>query len=532
MFISKICTLLTASFICISFFYLNRLHADDRPNIVLILVDDLGFGDLRDEVMPNCWDLAQRGARMRLHTHQTCAATRAALFTGLYPQRVNMQSTWPVAINPGLPVDRKIVSEHLSDAGYTCGAFGKWHMGWKERAQWPTRRGFDEFVGFLGGNINSYGTQQSGVPYEDGTFGHDHHGIHDLQFNEVPLYTQKYSTHLFRDFSKRFIRQQSKTDNPFFLYVPFNAPHGPHSAPRKYVDRALATGDFSPDLANFLVEYADDVLAVPNGDKVGLHLAAKLIYRAMVYALDDAIGEIYKELEENGVAENTMFIFASDNGSGYTYDPNAIGRTPIYSGSTFPYRAGKGSNYDGGTRVANFVVWPANVAPQQKIDSNIWIGDLTATFLDIGGVDAVQNADGTTVMPAILENATLKRPHGASRILTVGWRRQNTAAAAIVFRDRKYIRKLSLDVETDTVELVEEELYDLRRDIGETNNVVDNPTYSHWLRAARIHFQQFGGDQMLLDLEYRKPGSVWGDFVFTQDFGFPPLTEILETTLP
>lgn len=523
---------LVVAFTCSFFFDPSNVLANGRPNIVMILVDDLAYGELREEVMPNCWQLAQRGSQMRLYSHQTCSATRAALLTGLYPQQVNMQVSWPPPLNNGLPVNQKIISEHLFEAGYKCGAFGKWHMGWKDRSQWPTRRGFDEFAGFLGGQISSYGSQESGIPYPDGSIGHDHHGMHDLQFNEVPLYTDKYSTHLFRDFSKLFIKENANQDAPFFLYVPFNAPHGPYAAPREYVKRALNTGEFQNDLLDSLETYADDVMAPPTGDVLLNHATAPLMYRAMVYALDDAVGEIYEQLEASGVADNTLFVFASDNGSGFTRHPS-FPQEHVYAGSLGPLRAGKGSSHEGGVRVANFIVWPDKISPQQKIDSNVWIGDLTTTFLEIGEVNATENFDGTSIMPAITDNEELRRKNGAERILVVGWRREAVASAAIVFRDRKYIRTVRLNSDHDEVVSVVEQVYDLGRDIGEDQNVVDDPRYAHWVTTARAQFDRYGGDQMLIGLDSsRPPGSVWAGFDFTEDYGFPNGTPILETQIP
>ena len=510
------------------------LAEDDRPNIVYILLDDLGYGDLQEDIMPNCSELASRGTKMQLYSHQTCLATRTALFTGMYPRRFNLQSTWPTPINPGVPTTQKILSEHLSDAGYTCGMFGKWHLGWQDKSQWPTRRGFDEFVGFLGGHISSYGSQQSGIPYADGTLGHDHHGFHDFQFNEIPFRSPTYSTDLFADFSKAFIRKQKDAENPFFLYVPFNAPHGPYAAPRDQVVRAALSGDFPTPYMNRMETYEGDVLAAPEDNSVSQFLTSKILYRAMVYAVDDAIGEIYEELEANGLAENTIFVVSSDNGVGYTYDTRGRYRTFTTVGSSGPLRGHKGSTYEGGTRVANLIVWPGMIEPEQKIDSNIWIGDLMATFLDLGNVTTPEELDGTTIVPAVTDNELLSRPYGGQKIMPVTYRTATRAAATIVFKQRKYIRTFQLDEDDNIVpDSAKEELYDLRNDIGETENLVGSasPAYVHWLDVARLNFEAVGGDQMLIDLEYRQPGSVWQDFVFTPEFGFPFEAEVLETTL-
>jgi len=430
---------LTLTFICVNFLTAGLMAQEDgRPNIVFILCDDLGFGDMTDEVMPNCSDLARRGARMKLYSQHTCLATRTALFTGLYPRRLGLQTTLHTPINTGVPTTHKILSEHLDDSGYNCAIFGKWHLGWQKRAQWPTRRGFDEFVGLLSGFMNSFGSRPGGAPYFDGSLGHAHHNMHDLQFNEIPFRTSTYSTTVFSEFSKSFIRKQKNSEDPFFLYVPFNAPHGPYSAPREQVLRALRTGEFTPAYFNHMEEFADGVLGSSEKRPISQFLTARILYRAMVYALDDAIGEIYEELEKSGKAENTIFVVCSDNGVGYTYDPRLENPVQTLSGSSGPLRDGKGSPYEGGTRVANFILWPKGVTPGQKISSNIWIGDLTATFLQLAGVTETQfTLDGTSIIPALTDDEELVRPRGGAIIMPVTYRTRQAAVGTVLFRNRK-----------------------------------------------------------------------------------------------
>ena len=513
------------------------LAEDDRPNIVYILLDDLGFGDLQDEIMPKCSELARRGSRMNFYSHQTCLTTRTALFTGLYPRRLGLQRTLPTPINTGVPTTQKILSEHLSEAGYSCGMFGKWHLGSEDRSQWPTRRGFDEFVGLLDGHITSYGSRQSGLPYADGSLGHGHHGMHDIQYNEIPYRTSTYSTELFANFSKAFIRKQKDADNPFFLYVPFNAPHAPYSAPREYVRRALDTGDFRPETLSLMEAYADDVLASPADDKLGNFFTAKVLYRAMLYAIDDAISDIYEELETTGQAENTIFVISSDNGVSYAFDPrvSTLSLAAVDVGSSGPLRGQKGSVYEGGTRVANFIVWPGVIEPEQEISSNIWIGDLTATFLEIANVTTLPQLDGTSIMPAVTDDEMLVRPFGGQKILPVNFRTATAAVATVVYQHRKYIRTFSIDQNDNLVPgSVREEMFNLRYDIGETLNLVnsDNPFYQRWLAAFRVQFEQRGGDQSLINLNYVESRvGLWKDFEFTPEFRFPAEADVLETCL-
>ena len=520
-------------------FVFARGDAPSPPNIVVILVDDLGFGDIRPGRMPKCTTLAEQGTRLNLYAHQNCMPSRAALFTGRYPHRYNLFAVWPTPIEPGLPTDETILSEHLSDAGYRCGMFGKWHLGWKQRAQWPTRRGFSEFVGFLGGFINSYGTQQDGFPYEDDSIGHDHHGMHDLQFNEVPFYSSKYSTHLFRDGALRFIERNAGSD-PFFLYVPLNAPHGPFSAPQEYVDRVMGTGEFDPDLLNRL-ETVGGVLRANPSNAQDIHDVAKLLYAAMVLAIDDAVDAIYSKLQECGVADNTIFVFASDNGVSYTYNPSDQHRTKHPVGSSGPLRGMKGEPLEGGHRVANFVLWPDKISAGQEISSAIWIGDLTATFLDVAGISVPDNFDGASIVDAIETDEQVVRRHGPIvmpyifKFAKRDFHRKDIAYAGktvVIRRWRKYIRTIYWDADFERLPYLDEELYDLERDIGETNNRVGSGgQWPELLQRAKSEYKQLGGDAMFDDLEIIPGRFVWSGFVPTIDFGFEDDSPILQSNL-
>lgn len=510
-----------------------------RPNIVMILADDLGYGDITEKWMPRCTELASRGTRMNLYAHQNCMPTRAALFTGRYPHRYGLYTVWPTPVDPGLPVDEQILSERLADAGYQCGMFGKWHLGWRDKNQWPSRRGFKEFIGCLGGHINSYGTRQVGFPFEDGSIGHDHHGAHDMQWNEVPIYTSEYSTKLFGDAAVRFVEKHANKPDPFFLYVPFNAPHGPFSAPREYVEAAQVIGGFDPSLIDLMTEYSSDVIGVPPAERENAHATARLLYAAMIMALDDAVGDIYETIEKQGIADNTLFVFCSDNGVSYTFDPDTKALTLV--GSSGPLRGQKGSHHEGGSRVANFLIWPDRVSPGQKVSSNVWIGDLTATFLDVAKASK-GDPDGASIVPALDRDQRIVRQFGAARIMPMVMRYPYTppgnslvkelCRASVVSGSRKYVRTLYRDGTGKTI-FTNEEMYDLARDIGETRNISgsQHPAHKRWLFQSRIEFGYFGGDELFDSIPDIPRSRIWAGYEATTDFGIPDGTAILETSI-
>lgn len=405
-------------------------------------------------------------------------------------------------------------------------------LGWQDRFQWPTRRGFLEFIGCLGGHINSYGTRQSGLPYADGSLGHDHNGMHDLQWNEVPLYSGEYSTSLFRDAAVRFIDRHSNRPKPFFLYVPFNAPHGPFAAPRASVQAAVDSEDFDASLLRSLETHAG-VLSATEKNGVTDLATAKLLYAAMTLSVDEAVESIYTKLESTGVSNNTLFILASDNGVSY------IRGVPV--GSSYPLRGQKGSPYEGGTRVANFVVWPGRVSPGQRIGSPVWIGDLAPTFLELAGAKLPDNFDGSSLLPAIDTNAPIIRPYGARRIMPMltkfRYSDKNRPEIAMLGRAtvvtiwRKYIRTVYWNASGRRLPMVDEELYDLHDDIGETRNLIYVSSYRPFVKQARQEFEAFGGQQLFEELPYIPSEGVWGGFVPTLEFGFTNGTPALETTV-
>lgn len=286
--------------------------ADGRPNIVLILADDLGWNDVSyhggDIPTPSIDRIASEGVELdRFYACPVCSPTRAGLMTGRYPIRFGMQrAVCRPFLTVGVPPAEETLPEMLARAGYRQrGIAGKWHIGHAFRRFHPLNQGFTSFVGHYNGNIDYY------THFREGQL--DWHRGFESNADEG------YSTDLIADEAVRFIDQHA-AGGPFFLYVPFNAPHTPLQVPDQWLS------PFS-----------------------GVEDERRRIYMAMVAAMDAAIGRILEALERTGVEDDTLVWFASDNGGQALAD-----NTPL--------RAGKGTVYEGGTRVAAALRWPSRIS--------------------------------------------------------------------------------------------------------------------------------------------------------------------------
>ena len=315
--------------------------AQDRPNIVLMMADDLGWGDVGYHGSkigtPNIDRLAQRGVQLnQFYVQPVCSPTRGALMTGRYPMRLGLQCG---VVRPwaqhGLPLDERTLPQALHAAGYATAICGKWHLGHVTPDYLPTRRGFD----------HQYGHYNGALDY----FTHIRDGGHDWHRDDQPNYDEGYSTDLIGKEACRIIATHDKT-RPLFLYVPFNAPHTPLQAPQEYIDR-----------------YAH------------MPIKKRRIYAAMVACMDEAVGRITAALDEHDYpAEKTLIFFCSDNGG-------------IRSlGSNGELRAGKGTLYEGGVRVPAVMVWKGVLKPGAVVDQPLHIVDLYPTLLRLAGAEGEQ----------------------------------------------------------------------------------------------------------------------------------------------
>ena len=382
------------------------------PNIVLILADDLGYAELgcqgcRDIPTPHIDSIARAGVRFTQGyvTSPICAPTRAGLLTGRYQQRFGFET------NPGpekyaddmfgLPLEQTTLAERLKACGYTTGMFGKWHLGYKPEFT-PPMRGFDEFYGFLGGTHNYLpGGRRC-----------------ELRRGMEPVLDEKeYLTDAFGREAVAFIRK-NKT-NPFFLYLAFNAVHAPLEASEKYLKRVEGIGD-----------------------------ARRRTYAAMTVAMDDAVGRVLETLRAEGLEENTLIFFLSDNG----------GPTPQTTSSNAPLRGVKGQVWEGGIRVPFLAQWKGRLPAGTVFTEPVASLDIAPTLLAAVGRTAKpeDKFDGTDLLPYLSGRKT-GRPHEV-----LYWR--INAKQALRFGDWKLVREREQD---------RWELYDLANDIGETTDLAD-----------------------------------------------------------
>jgi arylsulfatase A-like enzyme len=325
--------------------------SETTPNIVLIMADDLGYGDIgcygsAINRTPHIDRLAAGGMRFTdFHSNgPMCSPTRAALLTGLYPSRFGRR--FESALNgaereAGLPLAAVTIAEILGKNGYATGMFGKWHLGY-EPPYLPTKQGFDEFRGLLSG---------------DGDF-HTHvdrSGNQDWWKNEKLEPEDGYTTDLITRYSVDFVERHQ--DQPFFLYVPHLAIHFPWQGPDDPPHRKAGNS-----------YHKDKWGVIPNRSNVQPHVTA------MIERLDDSVGEIVAVLEKFGLAENTLLIFTSDNGGYQSYGGGFQNISDMG-----PLRGQKGTIYEGGHRVPAICYWPGKIGPATS-DETVMSFDLSATI--------------------------------------------------------------------------------------------------------------------------------------------------------
>ena len=332
------------------------------PNIVLIVPDDLGRHDVSfhggEIATPNIDRIAAEGVRLeRFYSAPVCSPTRAGLMTGRYPIRFGLMRA---VIAPwrayGMDTSEVTLPEVLARAGYEHrGIFGKWHLGHFDRKYHPLRRGFTEFVG-----------HNTAVDY----FTKEREGERDWSHGYESVDEEGYVTDLLAVHAVRFIDRHAAEEAPFFLYVPFSAPHSPLQAKEEDLPR-----------------YADlEPLEPPRGweeSTAGRSLAAderrrrnRRIHAAMVHSLDKGVGRILQAIDDHGIADNTLVLFFSDNGGS------------VGIGDNGPYRGAKGSVFEGGTRVAAAARWPAgNIEGGGRIEAPVSYVDVLPTLMGITGIE-------------------------------------------------------------------------------------------------------------------------------------------------
>ena len=350
------------------------------PNIVIFLTDDQGYGDLScmgatDCHTPHLDSLAAAGARFTnwYANSPVCSPSRASLLTGRYPGNAGVRSILAGhRTATGLPPYVPTFAGALRDRGYQTFMTGKWHLGMMEASR-PHNHGFDHWYGFLAGCIDYY----SHIFY----WGMNNPGpginpTHDLWEDGREIWDNgHYFTEAITQKAVAYIRQAAAGRKPFLLYVPFNAPHYPMHAPRKYMDRFAQ------------LPWDRQVMA------------------AMLSAVDDSVGAIMAEVTSAGLADNTLTFFTADNGPSRE-SRNWLDGTldPYYGGQTGCLKGHKFSLYEGGIRVPGILHWPGRILPGQTLDAPCASMDIFPTLLEAAGSDATEyDLDGQGLLPYVCQ---------------------------------------------------------------------------------------------------------------------------------
>jgi arylsulfatase A-like enzyme len=330
-----------------------------RPNIIVIITDDMGYADIgchgcKDIATPNIDSIAKNGVRFT-DGHVSCpvcSPTRAGLATGRYQQRFGHEfNTGPppggLQDHVGLPLTEVTIANVLKSAGYVTGAVGKWHLGMAPHFH-PFKRGYDEFFGFLHG----------GHSYTDPGLG---------TFNPIlrgtdPVDEKEYLTDAFSREAVAFIERHH--DEPFFLYLAYNAVHTPLQAPPRYQDSFKEISD-----------------------------PKRRVYAGMLTAMDEGIGKVLAKLRERGIEKDTLLIFINDNGG-----PTANGS------SNGPLRATKGTMYEGGIRVPFMIQWPSRLKAGQVYEQPVIALDILPTAAGAAGAELPKDRkiDGVNLLPYLM----------------------------------------------------------------------------------------------------------------------------------
>lgn len=429
----------------------ERTKAVNKPNIIVIVADDLGYADIcaygcKEGRTPNIDSLAEAGIKFTdgYVTAPICSPSRAALLTGRYQHRFGHEFNAGGALRShrlglGTPTSEVMLPARLKKAGYVTGMVGKWHLGSTDKLQ-PQSRGFDEFFGFLHG-ANQYfePTQRADAQYvrENMSEQGDRPDINPILRGRVPVKEPEYLTDAFTREAVDFIRRHHR--EPFFLYLPYNAPHTPLQVTNKYYDRF-------PEIENHALR----------------------IYTAMISAVDDGVGEVLAALKEHEILENTVVLFTSDNGCASYF--GVCTNAPLAGGKLLPL--------EGGVRVPFLMQWVGHFEPGQVIKTPVSTLDIVPTALELAGVELPRLAairfDGRSMLPVIAAADDGSRP-------------------ALFWRNGP-----NWGVRENNWKLVvlngHEMLFDLASDIGESRNLIEEQPqktkrlkslFDNWAKATR-----------------------------------------------
>lgn len=443
----KFFTLLTLLSAILSSNSVSLLAAQQQAqqNVLVILVDDLGYGDLSsygatDLKSPHIDELIGRGMKLTnfYANCPVCSPTRAALLTGKYQDLVGVPGvirTHPENSWGYLTPSAVTLANVFQQAGFKTGIIGKWHLG-LESPNTPIERGFDYFHGFLGDMMDDY-------------YHHRRHGVNYMRLNETTIEPQGHATDLFTDWACEFLQSQAESKQPFFLYLAYNAPHTPIQPPEDWLQK---------------VKQRESGIS----DK-----RAKLV--ALIEHLDAGIGKVIQKLDQTGLSENTIVVFSSDNGGQLSVGAN-----------NGKLRDGKQSVYEGGLKVPTGVVWKGRIAPGAETDFKAMSMDLFPTVCEAAGVAVPQGVDAVSFLPTLegKKQAPL-RQHWFFRRREGGNRYGGKTIEAVCSGDWKLLQNSPFEPL---------ELYNLKQDPQETQDLSakERQKFNQLSAILRAEIQRYG----------------------------------------
>jgi arylsulfatase A-like enzyme len=335
-------------------------NAAPLPNIVFIMADDLGYGDLSsygatDVRTPHIDSIAERGVRLtHYYANSTvCSPTRAALMTGRFSDLAGVPGVVRPDTNDSygfLDPALDLMPQYLKRKGYATALVGKWHLGLTS-PNLPNERGFDLYRGHLSGMMDYY--------------THEHRGVSYLRHDEKPIAAEGHATDLFSDWAVEYLHERRGTDTPFFLYLAYTAPHSPIQPPDENVARIRTRG---PGLEE-----------------------KRLRFAALVEHMDDGVGRVLGALEETGQLADTLVVFMSDNGG-----------AEWLGADNGPLRGGKQDLFEGGIRVPGMAMWPGRIEPGTVRDDVILTMDWLPTLAALVGLEIAHRVDGRDMSAVLL----------------------------------------------------------------------------------------------------------------------------------
>ncbi|MGF1578808.1 MAG: sulfatase [Gemmataceae bacterium] len=425
----------------------NQRGGKTKPNIVLIFVDDLGYGELgcqgnREILTPHIDSIAKNGIRFTdgYVSSPYCCPSRAGLLTGRYQTRfgheLNAVGDQNIRPNVGLPLTEVTIADVLKRAGYVTGCIGKWHLGGTAKYH-PQKRGFDEFYGFLHEGHFFVPPPYKGVTSRLRPNEPPYDKNNSMLRGTKKIVEKEYLTDAITREALSFLeRHKSK---PFFLYLPYNAVHSPMQAPHKYLDRN---------------KHIDD--------------SHRRLFAAMLTSLDDGIGRVLAKLRELKLEEETVVILLSDNG----------GPVAELTSSNWPLRGGKGQLWEGGVRIPFLIQWKGQLPAGKTYPHPVISLDLFPTVAAVGGAKLPdeRKLDGVNLLPFLTKQSTKEKPHDV-----LFWR----YGANIALRQGKW--KLVKQRKRGQRKPPRFELFDLSKDIRETSNLATRQPKKFQALKAELH---------------------------------------------